>query len=378
MKILLLSEFFPSSNPPELTGGVEARNFYLAKHLSEKNQITVLCSKNDKFQENFFLEYKFKINPIGLRMSYTQSGSFLKRIFFMLSCVFSGLKNDFDVIDASNFITYLPAIILGFVKKKPVVLWYADVWLGKWKKNIGFSGIFGELLENLSLFLSKKAKFIAISKFTKQNLIKHKIKKENITIIPLGVEQNEIQERKEKKYDIVAVNRLVKYKNTNEIIDAIKIIKDRFFENIKAVIIGDGPEKFNLVNAIKKFHLEDNVEIVSGQEHEAVMSFISKSKVFVSASQVEGFGIAPVEAAACGLPCVLKSIPVYKEHEKNLKGAVLFQNSSELASLIIKLLRDDKIYAKLSELNKKNSLRYFWSEISKETEEIYKSLTIYV
>ncbi len=370
MKILILSEFFPQSEDPEFTGGVEARNFFLCKYLSKNNELTLLCSRilNTKYK---IQNAKCKVSPIGFSRSYLQSGDLFKRLIFILACIFQGLKTDFDIVDGSNFVTHLAAIILGFLKRRQVFLWYADVWVGRWIKNIGWTGIIGEILERLVLTLGKNAKFIAISKYTKNNLIKNGIPGRNITVIPLGVDEEELGAcaHSKKKYDLIAVNRLVKYKKTEEIIEAINFIRKNKLP--KVILLGDGPEKENLQNSINKYKLQKNVEIISGQNHKDVMKLISQSRIFVSASSVEGFGIAPVEAAGFGLPCLLKNIVPYKEHEKNLGGCLMFDNSKELSVKTLLLLKDTEKYKKLSEANKNNARKFFWKKIAQETEVYY-------
>jgi glycosyltransferase involved in cell wall biosynthesis len=384
MKILILSEFFPQGENPEFTGGVEARNYFLAKYLSRKNDVTVFCSRtsslsNEPASRQVGLPTTdYRLVFLGFPRSYLQSGDLFKRIFFVVMCVIRGLRTDFDVCDGSNFVTHLAALILGTMKRKPIVFWYADVWIGRWIKNIGITGSLGEILERMVLSFGKKAKFIAISQYTKRNLIKNKIPEKNVTVIPLGVDDLEVESVAvsplKKKYDLVAVNRLVKYKKTEEIIEAVNIIQkmNSYARVLTLNIIGDGPEKENLQNLINDYQLQESIKIVSGKEHKSVMRLISESKIFVSASIVEGFGIAPVEAAAFGIPCLLKNIEPYLEHENNLEGCLIFKNSNELAALIEKMLNEPQEYEKLSKNNKKNSSKFFWSKIVKDTEDLYK------
>jgi glycosyltransferase involved in cell wall biosynthesis len=376
MKILILSEFFPQGENPEFTGGVEARNYFLAKYLPKDNDVAVFCSRISSLN-NRLLTTDYKLVPLGFSRSYLQSGDLFKRIFFVFACVAKGLRTDFDVCDGSNFVTHLAALILGILKGKPIVFWYADVWVGRWMKNIGITGFFGEIIERIVLTLGKKSKFIAISEYTKRNLIINKISEKNIYIIPLGVDDAEVKSVEisplEKKYDLVAVNRLVKYKKTEEIIEAINLlstVKSRSAATV--LIIGDGPEKENLQNLIDKYQLQKTIKIVSGKKHADVMRLVSESKIFVSASEVEGFGAAPVEAAAFGLPCLLKNIEPYFEHENNLNGCLIFKNPEELALLIEKMLNEPEEYEKLSKNNKKNSSKFFWSRIVKDTKELYQ------
>lgn len=369
MKILLLSEFFPLCDNPVMTGGVEVRNFFLAKYLHQRHELTVLSSKQKR---NIREKEAGYLKRISCSFPYGQSKALLKRQFFSLACIFFGLKVDFDVIDASGLFNYWPALLLGFLKKKPVFFWYADVWVGSWLKKFGWRGIFGEIMERLILFFGRRVNYIAISEYTKTNLINRKIDENRIMVIPLGVDEEEITTCFDKFWDLIVVNRLVEYKNTVEIVNALRILSTQNKQLIRQVaIIGDGEEKSALEEQIAREKLNSVIKIISGLTHSEVIKQISLAKIFVSASLVEGFGIAPVEAAACGLPCILKNIPPYAEHAENLKGCVLYNDAKDLAEKIKELLENKELFLKLSAFNLRNSRKYFWRDIASQTEEYY-------
>ena len=54
MKLLLLSEFFPASENGEISGGVEARNFFLAKYFKGEIPIGYDIHHRDKNKSNKF------------------------------------------------------------------------------------------------------------------------------------------------------------------------------------------------------------------------------------------------------------------------------------------------------------------------------------
>jgi len=367
MKILILSEFFPANSDDQITGGIEARNFYLAKYLSKDNDVSIFCSRivSDNYRQQ---STDYRLIPLGLPRAYVQSGGLFKRLIYVFSCVFKGLQTDFDIVDGSNFVTHLAAIILGKLKHKPVFLLYADVWIGHWRENLGATGIIGEIIERLILFFGRSANFIATSDFTKNNLIKQGIEDKNITVIPCGVDKEEIKNiSSEKQYDLIAVNRLVKYKNTDEIIKAIPA-------NYSILIIGDGSEKKSLEKLITKKEQDINIKLVSGiKNHADLIWQIAKAKIFISASTVEGFNISALEAASLCLPCLLSDIPAHKEHKENLGGVMLFSTGRELSELIIRLMTDAKLYEKLSKLNLENSPKFYWSLVAQKTKDLYRS-----
>lgn len=69
-------------------------------------------------------------------------------------------------------------------------------------------------------------------------------------------------------------------------------------------IVGDGPQRGELYELTSSLGLQDAVEFVGTVPNVRVPAELRSLDVFVVASRHEGFGVAAVEAAACGLPVV--------------------------------------------------------------------------
>lgn len=72
----------------------------------------------------------------------------------------------------------------------------------------------------------------------------------------------------------------------------------------KLTIIGEGRERETLHELIKKYDLEDKVQLPGRKEPQEVALYLHKSDVFVVSSYTETFGVAALEAVACGLPVI--------------------------------------------------------------------------
>ena len=81
----------------------------------------------------------------------------------------------------------------------------------------------------------------------------------------------------------------------------LELIKNKG-ANFYYLILGDGPQRKNLEDFIKKSGLEDNVTIVGNVEN--VHEYLKISDVFIHSSKGEGCSNAILEAMAAGLPII--------------------------------------------------------------------------
>lgn len=108
---------------------------------------------------------------------------------------------------------------------------------------------------------------------------------------PVDTDQFTPYERKDDYY--VTVSRLVPYKRVDLIVEAFSARRDR-----ELIVIGDGPE----LSRIRRM-AGPNVSVLGYQPFDVVRHYLQRARAFVFAAE-EDFGIAPVEAQACGTPVI--------------------------------------------------------------------------
>jgi glycosyltransferase involved in cell wall biosynthesis len=69
---------------------------------------------------------------------------------------------------------------------------------------------------------------------------------------------------------------------------------------IKAILIGDGPEKNKLQSLITALGLESNIILAGELQHPEVLQYMQRGKVFLHTSSYEGFGVVCIEALYAG------------------------------------------------------------------------------
>lgn len=91
----------------------------------------------------------------------------------------------------------------------------------------------------------------------------------------------------------VTASRMVPYKRIDLIVEAFTAMPQRTL-----VVIGDGPD-FPKIRA----KAGPNIKLLGRQPFETLKEHLQKAKAFVFAAE-EDFGIAPLEAQACGTPVI--------------------------------------------------------------------------
>jgi glycosyltransferase involved in cell wall biosynthesis len=115
----------------------------------------------------------------------------------------------------------------------------------------------------------------------------------------------------------LTVSRLVPYKCIHLIVDAFAHLPKR-----RLVVIGDGPELARL-RALAR----PNVQILGHQPNSVVREYLQRARGFVFAA-LEDFGIAPVEAQACGTPVIAYGKGGVTESVSEARSGVFFDDQT--------------------------------------------------
>jgi glycosyltransferase involved in cell wall biosynthesis len=158
-------------------------------------------------------------------------------------------------------------------------------WVAKW------------LLHKMRLWDARTAngvdQFVANSAFIARRIWKTYRREADVVYPPVDVEAFAFREDKEDFY--LTASRLVPYKRVSLIVEAFAQMPDK-----RLKVIGDGPER-EKIERIAFGH--SNIELLGYQSADALVSHMGRARAFVFAAE-EDFGIAPVEAQACGTPVI--------------------------------------------------------------------------
>jgi glycosyltransferase involved in cell wall biosynthesis len=166
-----------------------------------------------------------------------------------------------------------------------------------------------------------------------------------VTVAPNGVDMDQIEgcQAAPDRTDIVVVGRLLEHKRIDLLIDTVALLHADGMP-VTCRIIGDGPERESLHDQADMLGVTSTIDFrhdVHGQDE--LYSLLKAARVFVFPSAREGFGIAVLEALACGLPVVTTSAPDnLARHlvKSSARGVVCEPSAPAIADAVMRVLAD--------------------------------------
>lgn len=134
-------------------------------------------------------------------------------------------------------------------------------------------------------------KFIAISDFIARRIRKTYNRDATVIYPPVDIERFTILGNKGDFY--LTASRMVPYKRIDLIVETFTAMPD-----LKLIVIGDGPD-FEKIRA----KAGTNVTLLGYQTFDVLKDHLQRARAFIFAAE-EDFGIAPLEAQACGTPVI--------------------------------------------------------------------------
>jgi glycosyltransferase involved in cell wall biosynthesis len=170
--------------------------------------------------------------------------------------------------------------------------------------------------------------------------------------------------------NILTVARLHRYKGLDYLVEAMSLLRD--MKELKLYIMGKGGEEANLQSLVKLLHLEGTVKFMETPIPNYEMPFLyGECDIYIKPSIIEPFGIAILEAMACGKPVIGTKVGGMLDTIKDGETGFLVapKKPNELADRI-KALKNEEVRAKLGEKARSWTVEnYDWQEIGKKYQE---------
>jgi phosphatidyl-myo-inositol dimannoside synthase len=358
-----------SSEFPPLPGGIGNHALHLAFHLQKnKKQVTVITDQRNEILEidlDFDSKQPFTVKRIKLEKLVFWT--YFKRI--SESFWFIKKNKKATIICSGKFQLWLGACLkVMFSTRKGIAVVHGSEIAagGKWSQKI------------TKWSFSKYDSLIAVSEFTK-NLILEKKPNLEVTVINNGFSFSEkeipiLDYKLKGNPKIVTVGNVTFRKGQQNVIRALPKLKEKFPE-VQYHIIGILTEKDTFELLAKSLDVQDNCTFHGALSDSEMKKILSNSDVFLMLSEnlqngdVEGFGIAILEANYFGLPAIgSKNSGIADAIKHNYSGKLVNSNNEiEILEALTEIMRN---YSKYSDQAKLWSLNFDWKIIIQKYLEI--------
>ncbi len=146
------------------------------------------------------------------------------------------------------------------------------------------------------------------------------------------------------------ISHLSNFRPVKRVVDAVEVAYRVLQKRpVKLMMIGDGPERSLAETRARELNISQHVHFLGKQEN--VFLLLSSSDVFLMPSQLESFGLAALEAMACGVPVVASHVggltELVKEGVSGFTAPV--GDIEKMTELVLRIFdSDDSGYQKMS------------------------------
>jgi len=208
--------------------------------------------------------------------------------------------------------------------------------------------IFGSYVwlgEKLVPVFYRKFPFLTISNSSRDDLIDHGIKEEQITVLSPGISDLYFDatgtDKKTAVPTIVYLGRIKKYKGVQQLVLALPRIREKIGP-VKLLIVGSGDYLPDLKKLAQGLNLSDSVHFTGYVSEEEKLKILRQAWVSVYPSLKEGWGLTNIEANACGTAVLASNVPGLRDSVNNPHTGLLVEhgNSVAFAEMIASLLQN--------------------------------------
>jgi 1,2-diacylglycerol 3-alpha-glucosyltransferase len=173
---------------------------------------------------------------------------------------------------------------------------------------------------------------------------------------------------------IIYVGRLSPEKNLPLLLRAFYGVTNTF-DNIRLLIVGDGPERENLAAQLKHMHIQERVCFTGMVAYDEVPAYLRTADIFVTPSSAETFGLSTIEAMAAGLPVLGIDAPGTTDViENGINGLISSDDLALFTAKLVYLSTDDELRHRLGQQGRLASQQYDVQATTKILIERYQRL----
>lgn len=208
----------------------------------------------------------------------------------------------------------------------------------------------------------------------------------NIHIIPTGIEVERFYEEnidkkevnnlrktlkiQKKDFIILFVGRLAEEKNVEFLIESQKVLSEKY-NNIKLVIVGDGPDKEKYEEYSKKLGLTKNIIFTGKAAWGDMPYYYHISNIFATASKTETQGLTIIEAMASNVTPVCMRDEAFQSMITEELNGLFFETQKEYQNHILNLYKNPEMLKKFNKQARIQAEHYSSKNYAERVLEVY-------
>lgn len=219
----------------------------------------------------------------------------------------------------------------------------------------------------------RRSAFHAISRSTRDDLIRRGVPAEAVRVIYPGVDASAYTPdptvARREVPTFVYVGRLKRYKGLDVALEAVAAAR-RHVPSIQFHLTGSGDDRPRLERIVQQLDLGGCVRFLGFIGEEEKRRLLREAWAVVFPSPKEGWGIANVEAAACGTPAVASDSPGLRESVLNDETGILVPHNhpEALADALRRLSGDLDLVNRLGRGGRRFAETLSWDRAAEQTE----------
>jgi len=341
-----------------LAGGAEEYLFQIAKRLARRgHDVMVLAERPPGAPPHGEIDGVTVVRRGGFATLHMYAPLYVKK---------HGRKYDVVVDNIAHVFPYLSSL---FAKKTAAIIYHINGPVLLRTAPLP-AALVGTIAERIAPRLYRT--IITISPSTKDMLLR--LGARQVHIVPVAVDHQTYKPGSKSPIPIVVwINRFVPYKNPQDAVKIFTQVKKEVPE-ARFVMVGGGP----LLEKTKKLaaKVAPFIEFTGRVSTETKVRLLQEAWACLYTSDVEGFGLGILEAAACETPCVAYDVPGVRDAIIHRKTGLLVphRDTKTAATALAEILKNDQLRKNLAETAHQYANQFDWDKSTEKMEKILSSL----
>ena len=355
-------------------GGMSIYVQQISRHLSEKNNVTVVTGEKAESFKDHNLEF-ISLNIFEPELNVEDKEIYLQE--FKNKLEESVDLKSFDVIHAHYWLSGLVAKEISNELNIPFI--FTSHSLG-----VFLDGYNKERVDCEKIVMTSSNLVTASSVFETMLIAdSYKVDENKIKKITPGVDREifspDLSIKKENVF--LSIGRIQEQKGQLQTLEFLNNFK-KTENDFKCIFIGGPSGKHGneylkeLKETVENFNLDIHVEFMNNLPQTKIVDLLNKAKLLIHTSQFETFGLVAIEANAMGVPVLTDNNGSLIEIIENNKNGYLSENlvNRDVNNFVHNLLNENQKFEEISLSCIEKSKKYDWVKTASDLESFYKQL----